>query len=488
MNIYQKVKAGAEINFAAPAFISPQGYLTHGQFLALIGWAAKQLHARGVRKGSIVGISLPHSALHAAVLVAVAQLGAVSVSLQHFFPPLEIAGRIKRFKVQYLIRNTDLKEVPDVINIELGKIDIKKNDPLFDPTKLGLENATSDDSARFLLTSGSTGEPQAVLHTHASWIERAIRTVDAIDSSSRVILPDMYGTLGNVFLLGTLFAGGAVVLARMDNYQTLISDINCFAVTHLIFPPYIFMAMMPFLPKDGVAFPTVKHLRPVGSGLSTPFIQDLITRFSPHVCFPYGISEVGAISLATAEMLQRYPETSGKIKDWSKAQVVDENDQVLPFGRSGQIRVAVAGMPNEYYGEPELSKLKFRDGWFYSSDHGYINEEGYLFIEGRLDDLINFDGSKINPIRIESYVVNNTPIKECAIFAIKVNGKNRLCGAFVASKETVAKSLEDHPSIRDVLKGCYFSINALPRNDNGKVRRKDLASVFANEIAQFSKA
>ena len=487
MNIYQKVIAGAKINLSAPAFISPQGYLTYGQFLALVSWAAKILHEEGITKGSVVGVSIPHSALQAAILVALAQLGAVSLSLQHFLPPPEFAKRIKRFKVQYLIRNKDLKEVSDVTNIELGKIDIPKNHSLFDLAVLGLDNPKADDPARFLLTSGSTGDPQAVLHTHSSFIERVDRTVDAIDSNSRVILPDMYGTLGSIFLFGTLFAGGAVVLARMDNYPILIGDINCFAVTHLIFPPFILMDLMASLPKGGIAFQTVKHLIPVGSVLSTPLIHDLITHFSPHVCFPYGISEVGAISIATAEMLQKRPETSGKIKEWSQAQVVDENDQVLPAGQAGQIRVAVAGMPNEYYGEPELSKSKFRDGWFYSNDHGYIDEDGYLFIQGRLDDLINFDGSKINPIQIESYMMDNSPIKECAIFAIKVDGKNKLCGAFVANKEFITQTLEGHPAIRDVLKGCYFSVNALPRNDNGKIRRKDLTNVFAKEIAQLSK-
>jgi long-subunit acyl-CoA synthetase (AMP-forming) len=116
------------------------------------------------------------------------------------------------------------------------------------------------------------------------------------------------------------------------------------------------------------------HLRPVGSSLTPSLVNTLLNRFSPNVYFPYGMSEVCAIAIASPAMLKKYPATSGKVKAWSKAQVVDENDQVLPAGKVGRFRVQVEGMATEYYQEPELSKERFRDGWFYTSDQGYIDK------------------------------------------------------------------------------------------------------------------
>ena len=337
-----------------------------------------------------------------------------------------------------------------------------------------------------MLTSGSTGDAQAILHTQQSWVERVERTVDDMDANTRVILPDIYSTLGNIFMLGTLFAGGAIILARTNSYSELINDVNAYAASHLILPPYIFLSMLSHLPKQGIAFPTVKHLRPVGSSLSKPLLEALLTRISPNVYYPYGISEAGAISIATPSMLQKYPDTSGKIKSWSKAQIVDESGKVMKSGEVGRIRVKVEGMPTEYYQSPEVSKAKFRDGWFYSSDQGYINRAGLLFVQGRIDDLINWDGKKLNPAQWESQIVNNSAIADCALFTSMHEGSEKLFGAFIASKDEIIKALAGNPQLQTLVQGRYFSVSTLPRNDNGKVLRKDLASFFAKEISQLS--
>jgi tetratricopeptide (TPR) repeat protein len=295
----------------------------------------------------------------------------------------------------------------------------------------------------------------------------------------------MYGALGNIFLLGTLFAGGAIILARTNSYPDLMFDIGAYATTHLIIPPHILQGMTPYLPKSGITFPTITHLRPLGSGLTQSLVGTLLNRLSPNVYFPYGIIEVGAISIATPAMLKKYPGTSGKVKAWSKAQVVDENDQVLPAGKVGLFRVQVEAMATEYYQEPELSKERFRDGWFYTSDQGYIDKNGYLFIQGRIDDIVNLDGNKFSPITFESQIINRSDITECAVFAIEIAGAKKLCGAFVATEKQIEKALANNPNEQAALQGRYFSVTALPRNDNGKILRKDLPTVFASQIVQM---
>lgn len=482
MNVYQKIKISAHKNLAAPAFISSQGCITYGHFLSLIALASKELHRRGVVKGDVVGITINHVIFHSAIVISLAQLGAVSLSLQSKMPALEYGNRIKRFGVRHVVRSSDIPNILNVNNIEFAKISFAEDQHAFDLAQEGLVEPETKDSARFLLTSGSTGASQAVLHTQGSWVERVARTVDEIDENSRVILPDINSTLGNVFLLGSLFAGATLIIARTDAYRELISDINAYAATHLIFPPHVLLGMMPHLPRRGMAFPTVKHLRPVGSSLSKGLLNDLLSRMSPNVYYPYGISEVGAISIATPSMLKLYPDTSGKVKSWSKAEIVDEHGKAMQSNQVGQIRVSVEGMPKEYYREPVVSKEKFRDGWFYSSDQGFINDEGYLFIQGRMDDLINIDGRKINPAQLEAQLINSSSISECAIFISEIKEKKLLFGAFVANKDQITKALSSNLQLKELIQDRYFSVDALPRNDNGKVLRRDLPSLFSKEI------
>ena len=476
--------AGANINLAAPAFISAQGIMTYGQFVSLVALSAKGLHQSGIGNGVVVAICMDHSALHAAVVVALAQLGAVSVGLTSQLTKDQLSKQIEYFKAQYLVRGSAVPEITNVKNIQFGQISFAEDEHVFDTTKEGLRNPQDQDLARFALSSGSTGDTHAVLYTQSAWIERVDKTVDNIDCHSRVICPDMHGTLGNIFLLGTLFTGGAIVLAKTNSYPDLMFDIGAYATTHLIIPPHILQGMTPYLPKSGITFPTITHLRPVGSSLTPSLVNTLLNRFSPNVYFPYGISEVGAIAIATPAMLKKYPGTSGKVKTWSKAQVVNENDQVLSAGKVGHFRVQVEGMATKYYHEPELSKERFRDGWFYTSDQGYIDKNGYLFIQGRIDDMVNLDGIKFSPIEVESRIINNSDIAECAVFAIDVAGTKKLCGAFVASEAQIQTALADNPQESQLLQGRYFSAPELPRNNNGKILRKDLPTIFATQIEQ----
>jgi acyl-coenzyme A synthetase/AMP-(fatty) acid ligase len=488
MNVYQKVIEAANQNLAAPAFISAQGCLNYGQFISLIAFAAKELHHQGVAKGDVVGVMLPYVPLHAAVVIAIAQLGAVSISLNKDMPALEMARRVKRFSIKHIVRTADMPKVVDVKDIEFTKIHFGEGQYFFDLAQEGLSEPLADDPARFLLTSGSTGDSQAILHTQASWVERIKKTVDTIEPTSRVAVPDVDSTLGNIFLLGALFAGAALVLVRTARPPELMNDISAYGATHLIFPPHFFVGMLPHLPQKGIVFPYVQHLRPVGSSLSKSLLNALLSRMSPHVYFPYGMSEVGVISMATPSMLKQYPDTSGKIRSWCKAEIIDEDGQVLPQGQVGQIRVSLEGMTKGYFQAPEASKAKFRDGWFYTSDHGYIDEEGLLFIQGRMDDLINLDGRKLFPAQLEAQIMNTSLITECVFFTSKIKGVDQLFGAFVASKDDIAKVLVNYPYIQSLLEGRYFSVTAVPRNTNGKILRKDLMTTFADEISAISQS
>lgn len=459
--------------------------MTYGQFVSLVALSAKGLQQAGIGNGVVVAICMDHSALHAAVVVALAQLGAVSVGLAPQLPQTQLSEQIERFKAQYLVRSSEVPEIASVKNIQFGQISFAEGEHVFNLADRGLSEPKAKDPARFVLTSGTTGDTYGFLMTQSTWVERVEKTVDLMNSRSRVIGPDMYGYLGNIFLLGTLFAGGAIVLARTNSYPELMFDIAAYATTHLVIAPNILQGMVPYLPKSGIAFPTITHLRPVGSGLPQSLVDSLLNRISPNVYFPYGACEVSTIAIATPAMLKKYPGTSGKVKAWSKAQVVDENDQVLPADKVGRFRVQVAAMASEYYQEPGLSKERFRDGWFYTSDYGYIDKNGYLFIQGRIDDMVNLDGLKFNPIEVESQIINHSDIAECAVFAMNIGGAKKLCGAFVASEEQIQKALANNPQEYQLLQERYFSVKALPRNDNGKILRKDLPTVFASQITQM---
>jgi acyl-coenzyme A synthetase/AMP-(fatty) acid ligase len=292
--------------------------------------------------------------------------------------------------------------------------------------------------------------------------------------------------MGNIFSFGALLKGGAVVFPRNNGFKNYMTDINLFAATHIIIPPVIAMKFIPYLHEEGWAFPSIKHFRLVGSSLSEGLIKTTLNKMSPHLYFPYGISEVGAISLATPEMIAKNPATSGQLKKWVKAEAINDQGQVLPRGQTGRIRVSIENMPQGYYKNDDASKNQFKDGWFYTNDLGYINENDEVFIEGRADDMINLDGDKFNPVKFESMLAHKYNIKDVVLFASKDSrDSSKVFGVFVADEASVEEGLSAHPNIKRMVGKRRIYAKELPRNENGKLLRKDLTIFFSKEINQL---
>lgn len=474
------VREGLARNPGAPAFVFRDRVLSAGRFHGLYCEAARHLRDAGIGPGETVGISLDQSPLHCAVILALARLGAVSVPLHPASTPEQLGRLAQRFGVRRVVCAAGIADLPGCETIRLERLSLREDD---DDAEVSDFVPAPETPARIALTSGTTGQPGAVLYTHGYWAHRVLTTVDAVTADSRVIPVDLHLTLGNLFVFGALAAGGTVVFPRGRAAKDLVAAINLHAATHVLLPPGTVSAMVPHLPARGIAFPSLRHLRLIGGRVSAVMQDILRQRFSPNFCLPYGISEVGPIAMADAGMLAEAPESSGFARPGVEIEVVDDEGLVLTTGASGEIRVRVPMMPSGYFDNPQRTAERYRDGWFLTGDIGHLDGAGRIFIEGRADERLNVGGRKFQPAPLEA-VLNECPgVREAALFAMESEtGMPVLAAAVVCESEDSLRALPEFCRGRGfgaLTPRRYYRVRKLPRNPAGKLLRAEISRLVA---------
>jgi len=333
---------------------------------------------------------------------------------------------------------------------------------------------------RIALTSGTVGEQKGIEQNHEEFAWRLDRRFYGDEGLPRVLPPNLHVTASLTLAFHALARGGAVVFPPDYDAASLFSTIRGFGVTHVAFPPAHAAMMLPMMKGDGPAFPTVSHFRLLGSAPSPSLLEELRRKVSPHIHVSYSTTEIGVIAMATPELLASHPEATGRLVPDAQLQVVDEQGQVLPRNAPGEFRARVPGMPRGYFGGADADR--FRDGWFYPRDMGYVTDDGLVYVQGRVDDVINAGGRKLSPRYAEAILEEHASVSEAAVFAL--DGMS--VGALV-----VARGPVDWPALDRFARGRlellapqrYFEVASIPRNATGKIRRGDLAAAASSVAA-----
>lgn len=445
----------------SPAFFFNNNPITYQQARAILARAVVHLRQQGVKRGDVVGMALPQTPLYPILFMALGWIGAMMVPLA---PNLRKSDRdevIRKFGIGALISML-LEAVPAGCRlIQIEAIGARGTENMDEAGERGFD---VDTPLRLAVTTGTTGLPKGVVQTHAAFEERMDRMHCDVVDVPRVLPPGMHITISINLVMHALCKGGAVVIPRNHSSAGLFDAIRKFGVTHVTLPPANLALLLVDLPGTAPAFPGVKHLRLVGTTPTRQLLEMARTRFSPHVYVPYGLGEVGLVSMALPEMLISEPSSCGVLEPGVR----------LEMSQEGEIRVHIPGQPTDYYGPDAGLNTRFRDGWFHPGDRGRMSPDGMLYIEGRIDHIINVGGLKVSPEYSESVLMEFEGVREAAVFAvIDSSGVTRMAAAIVPSgplnwaglKDFASKRLQVTAPIR------YLEVPDLPRNPMGKLER-----------------
>lgn len=347
-----------------------------------------------------------------------------------------------------------------------------------------------DEVAVVLYTSGTTSAPKAALlrHRHLmAYLLGSVEFASAGEDETVLVAVPPYHVAGVANLLSNLFAGRRLVFLRSFDPQVWLDTVRDEGVTNAMVVPTMLARIVTALDGAVADAPTLRTLSYGGAKVSERVLRDAIAAF-PTTGFvnAYGLTETAstiavlgpddhrdALS-STDEAIQRRLSSAGRVLPLIEVEVRDEIGAVLPAGSAGMLYLRGEQISGEY----ATGSLLDDEGWFCTRDHGWVDADGYLFIEGRADDTIIRGGENIAPAEIEEVLVAQPAVAEACVVGIPDDEwGQRIEAAVVLRDGATAEPDELRDAVRAVLRGSktpdrIVFRTSLPHTDTGKMLRR----------------
>jgi len=278
--------------------------------------------------------------------------------------------------------------------------------------------------------------------------------------------------------LRALWVGGLVVLAR--NPAETLTRIDPYRVNHLVASPKALQSLLALRPDNAGPLATLESIEVGGSIMPSRLLAMVRERLCANVESTYGSSEAGIVAAAPMTAMEGQPGAVGFVVPGVEVEAVDEDDEPLPPGTEGILRVRSELCVDAYVGDPVTSARVFRGGWFYPGDVGSVSADGLLTIAGRSEEFINSGGSKVSPHLIEEVLQSSPQVREVAAFGVPGPTGIAEIWAAVVSTGTVDVDAIDalcRPRLRATTPKYILQLAELPRNESGKILRNELVEM-----------
>lgn len=477
MNLTDALERHARTRPAHTAIEQGDLTITYADLLRLVLVAEANLRKAGVKPGETVAIMLPGPVAHLICLFALARLGAIVHAIDAAEAEPEKLRAIEGIGVRHLIAVEGTAPLPgtrviDYASIRSGRA---QSTPLF---------VSMFDGRRPLIvvqSSGTTGSPKTVILNHDDFWSRLLKTerdvgIDASDRYLSCLAIHYFAERRRC--LSALCLGGTVIFTNASDYMSLAAEARDRKATWTSLTPALVRQLLsdPNLPEP--MFPSLRMMC-VSSSFMAPSERALARkRLCPNLVERYGINEAGLVAIAYPQDQEAFPESVGRPIDAIEAQIVDDDDRTLPPEAVGHLRFRAPYIPTKYLNNPEASAKAFRGGWYYPGDVAAINQQGYLFLKGRADDVINTGGAKFYPAEVEAAILDHPAILEAAVVAWPHAMMGEAPMAFVVSVSPVtARELAAHCARRISqykVPARFEFVDELPKNARGKILKTEL--------------
>jgi acyl-CoA synthetase (AMP-forming)/AMP-acid ligase II len=335
------------------------------------------------------------------------------------------------------------------------------------------------------LTSGTTARPLGVVLDHERMLLRSLSDCPKSFGSLFLNPLPLSFSASRTFTFAALLQGVCVlftpvIIASQELAQTIVSR----GVTSCCTVPTIVRGLLDL----ELALPRFDQLQAIfclGAPMHPEEKLKAKTELSANFIQEYGSSLVGRISSLGGSDLETRATTVGRVLPQVCLQIVDDNDNVLPSGESGTIRLRSAGMALALEGPTRHSGDKLKDGWVYPGDIASMDVDGFLTLLGRTSDLIVRGGANVHPSEIEAAVAEHPNVLDVAAVGFSSVREGEEIGVFVVpAGELSESSLIGHCRAYlspDKRPRKFVFVTELPRNANGKLLRTELRKMLEAE-------
>lgn len=476
---------------------------------------ANALLSEGVKKGDRVSTFLFNTEELASAFFACAKIGAV-------FNPINF--RLMSEEVNYILSDATPKVVlfekalePVIAAIEnrfpeISFWFIDENPPAYAASyneKVGGAltgdiniEIEENDLYAIMYTSGTTGRPKGVLHTHRNITEQSLIVVSSTKLEATdiglVTAPMFHCAELHCAFLPRVHIGGKNIILHQFHPKTVLELIEKEKITKFFAAP----TMWNMLLQEDIMKYDLSSLK-LGLYGAAPMAPALVhachDRLGISLVQAYGMTEMGpAITFLTEADQLTKAGSAGQVCLNHDIRIVrtredgpSDPDDIVPVGETGEIIVQGPCMMKGYFRRPEATDYAMYKGWYHSGDIGYLDEDGYLWVNDRVDDMIISGGENIYPREIEDVLHAHPGVLDVAIVGEPDDHWGETVAAFVVKKDpnVTEQELDDYCKNSDKLASYkrprkYIFLEGLPRNASGKIQKFVLRKQMEENISE----
>jgi acetyl-CoA synthetase len=400
-----------------------------------------------------------------------------------------------------LLKRVPVDKLPNLKTIFLVGNDIEESGMIVDFNK-HIKNASQyfqvewmerEDATLLHYTSGSTGKPKGIIHVQEAMVQQLQTAHWVLDLTEEDIFwctADPGWVTGTAYGIFAPLLSGATILVLGGRFATdrWYEAIEEYGVTVWYSAPTAFRMLMGA--GDGVVrrydLSSLRHILSVGEPLNPEVIRWGDGVFNLRIHDTWWMTETGALTICNFGCLPIKPGSMGKPVPGIEAAIVDNNGIVLPPNQMGNLAIKKGwpAMMRNVWNNPDIYNSYFiNDEWYISGDSAYMDEEGYFWFQGRVDDVIMTSGERVGPFEVESKLLEHPAIMEAGVIGKPDPVRGEIIKAFVALHEAYEPSEKLKEEIQQFVKkelAAHATPNEiefrdkLPKTRSGKIMRRVL--------------
>jgi len=486
------------------AVVCNEVQLTFAELNCQANMLANWLLAHGIKKGDRAVMLLPNCTEFAVVYFALMKIGVIAVILDFRLSPPEMAPLFDETGAKILITHSKQKTFAErmlrekrclryvvLLGDETGTQDglyqyeriVEKGDAQEPSVSI-----SEEDESLYLYTSGTTGKPKGVILTydHHTYFPESMKAMQSVsDQDVQAAVLPMSHISGPIVLNLLVDVGHTLVIIDEIRPKKILETIQRNKINNFHAVPPIFKMILNLPSRDRYDLSSLRFIAMMGTVVPEELMEEWVEEY-PH-CMArqgYGATETSPLLTLTHEDdAPRKMASAGRVCPRAEIKIVDKDGGELPTGQVGEIIARGPQIMKGYFKNPKATAQKIKDGWFYTGDLGRFDEDGYLYILGRADDMIITGGMNVYPSELENILIAHEKVAEAAVVGMPDRERGQ------ALKAVVVPKVGEEISKRELMKFCRGRIanfklpkdiefrDSLPRSRTGKVAKRELKAV-----------